>query len=151
MTCRLEIRRGFSAMAVMGLLLVTGCTSFGREWKQASTAVADRHGMAGRWEGEWRSHKNRHHGKLRAIATARGAHRYQVRYRAGFAGIFRFGYRMEMDVTPSGEGRCEFAGQASLGLAGVYQCAGHADGTSFVARYATKGDYGVFELRRPSL
>jgi hypothetical protein len=138
-------------LATAGLVVLTACSSFGRHWKQASAIPADPHGLAGRWDGEWRSAGNGHHGRLRAVVTPSGDHRYQVRYRASFLGIFHFGYRMDLGVTPAGEGGCEFGGQASLGWWGIYQCTGRADGTNFVARYATKNDYGIFEFHRPPL
>lgn len=137
----------------LGLLLVvcltSGCTSFGRAWKQAAQLDPGPDGIAGCWDGQWLSDVNGHRGRLRAAVRPVGEHEYDVRYRATYRGWLRFSYQMRMKVEPSGEGACAFEGDADLGIWGAYRCQGEADRTRFQAAYWTRFDEGTFTLQRP--
>lgn len=138
------------ARTALGMLLVvaaTGCSSFNRDWK-STAATPGATGMAGCWDGDWRSDANGHHGRLRAIATPIGPDQYRVRFRANYAGIFRFNYAMDMAVRRDRDGQSGFEGEANLGLWGVYRCAGTLGTNTLQARYDATHDQGVFRLNR---
>ena len=133
------------------VVLASGCTSFGRAWKQSAELAPGPDGIAGCWDGQWLSDVNGHRGRLRAVATPVGEHEYDVRYRATYRGLFRFHYHMRMKVEPGSEGACAFDGEADLGIWGTYRCRGSADGSEFRAAYWTRFDEGTFTLHRPEL
>lgn len=126
----------------------TGCSSFGRVWRDSAGIPPGPHGIAGRWDGEWVSDVNGHHGRLRAVATSLGEARVHIRYRATYKKLLRFGYEMGMEVRSTGKGACVFEGAADLGVWGDYRCEGSANGTNFTARYETRYDRGTFTLYR---
>ena len=45
------------------LLVLSGCSTFNRDWKAAATATAPTNSIAGRWEGKWVSDHNGHNGR----------------------------------------------------------------------------------------
>jgi hypothetical protein len=151
-----------------------GC-AFDRNWKRlraadraaaaaASTgttapspdrAAADR--LAGRWEGTWKSERNNHSGKLRAIITPLDDTSYRAAYDATYLGLLRFGYSMKLTVQPNEAGSSDasavrFQGSEDLGwlAGGVYRYDGAADGQSFESTYQSKYDHGRFRMTRPA-
>lgn len=127
------------------VLTATGCSSFNRDWK---TARSNPVGPASAWDGEWRSDANGHHGRLRAIVTPGAGPTHQVRFRASYAGIFRFDYAMDLSVQPGDGDTNTFRGTANLGMWGSYSCDGTLTPRQMEARYDATHDRGVFKLRR---
>lgn len=143
-----------SLQALAGCLLATGlsgCSSFGREWRAAARLPPPADPLAGRWEGRWVSEVNGHAGRLRALLTPTGEHSYRARFHARYAGLFTFGYTVDLRATNDASGVAHFAGSADLGklAGGVYRYTGRADASSFQASYESRLDHGRFELRRP--
>lgn len=97
------------------------------------------------------SEVNGHAGRLRALLTPTGEHTYRARFHARYAGLFTFGYTVELRATNEASGVALFTGAADLGklAGGVYRYAGRADATNFQATYESRFDHGRFELRRP--
>jgi len=143
----------FLPVLVLGLLLValTGCSSFGREWRAAARQPAPALGIGGRWEGVWVSEVNGHRGRLRAILTPETNQVWRARFHARYAGLLTFGYTVQLHTTEAAEGEVRFEGEADLGklAGGVYTYAGRANATNFFATYRSRDDHGRFELRRP--
>lgn len=136
--------------AVAGvLLLVTtpGCSTFNRDWK-AAAAAPSASGLAGCWDGEWRSDANGHHGRLRAIATSTGPDQHHVRFRANYGGFLRFNYAMDLAVRRDASGQQTIQGEADLGIWGRYGCNGVLGTNTLEARYDATHDRGVFRLNR---
>jgi hypothetical protein len=137
-----------------GCLLVTtlcGCSGFGREWRAAARQPAQNDPLAGRWEGRWVSAVNGHTGRLRAVLSPTGEHTYRARFHARYAGLFTFGYTVQLQVTREASGAAQFTGEADLGklAGGVYRYTGRADATRFLATYESRADHGRFEMGRP--
>jgi hypothetical protein len=125
-------------------VLMTGCSSFDRAWRNPPAQTA---GIGGRWEGRWQSARSGHDGKLRAIITPQTAARYDARFRATYRSVLSAEYGVTLDVKQRGP-RSEFRGAADLGVWGRYETTGYATTTQFHATYRSKFDHGTFEMRR---
>jgi hypothetical protein len=126
--------------------LTANCRDFHRIWERSAGAAPP----AGRWRGEWRSIETGHHGALLcAIETAAGS-TWRAAFRAGYAGVFRACYAIDLHVTPDGD-RWVFKGQSDIGwvAGGVYEYDGEATAGTFVSRYRSATDHGEFRLTRP--
>ena len=134
-------------MTILATMLVAGCSSFEREWKQAASTGDS--GLVGRWQGTWVSEVNRHHGKLRCIVSPGAGNVYHAHFRATYETVLHFTYTVDLQTTETGS-LFEFQGTADLGIAGgVYHYVGHADGTNFTSTYACQSDHGTFKMSRP--
>ena len=74
----MNVRQGAAQRIVVGmaflsllLLVVTGCSTFPYEWRQASKKPQPTNDITGRWEGRWLSDVNGHNGRLRCLLTRR--------------------------------------------------------------------------------
>ena len=139
-----------AAWALVLLLLLCGCSSFNRDWRQTAAQPTGRDSIEGRWEGSWISEVNGHHGKLRCLLTHQTEDRYQARFRATYARVLRFSYTVPL-AFQSHEGGWEFNGEADLGKlgGGVYYYEGRVSTTNLHSTYRSKYDHGTFQLRRP--
>jgi hypothetical protein len=130
--------------------LLTGCSSFGREWRVASGKPSPTDTIEGRWEGAWHSEARRHGGRLRCLIARSTEGAYHARFHARYAKIFHFGYRVSLHVQ-SGDDACLFKGETRLPkwAGGTYRYEGHATPTNFFATYRCAGDHGTFRMERP--
>jgi hypothetical protein len=150
---RFGLRR-FRKLALLILMLAVvlfgaSCSSsFNREWRKVGRSPMAGTGLEGRWEGQWISEVNGHHGRLRCIVTKEGDI-YQARFRAKYRKILSFGYTVPLKAEPTASGY-EFRGEADLGAlaGGVYHYGGHADATNFFSTYSCKYDHGTFRMIR---
>lgn len=128
--------------------LTANCHTFHERWAHAP-AMTSAGDLGGRWEGEWVSAATRHRGPLRCVLEGAGGRRWRARFHAGYAGVFRACYAMELDVERS-EDRWTFRGESDLGwiAGGVYHYEGEATANDFIARYRSQFDHGEFRLRR---
>lgn len=135
----------------LSVAALSGCSSFGREWRAAARQPPPADPLAGRWEGRWVSEVNGHAGRLRALLTATGEDSYRARFHARYAGLLTFGYTVDLRVTNDASGVAHFTGAADLGklAGGVYRYTGRANATNFLATYESRSDHGRFELCRP--
>ena len=131
--------------------LLTSCSAgFRREWNTA-LKTGPQPGVAGAWEGTWKSHVNGHHGRLRAVVSApkndTGDHDFH--YHATWARILSGGFRAEHRVTPL-RGGSSFKGSHQMPdwAGGLYTYEGTVKGDSFEACYECAKDKGVFSMRR---
>jgi len=134
----------------LGLLLLAGCSSFQRDWKRAAKLDASTTGITGRWEGQWLSAVNGHHGKLRCLLSQEPDGHYAARFRATYLHILSFSYTVALEVN-SNDVAWVISGEEDLGAAagGLYQYQGTVTETNFHATYQNKYDHGVFEMLRP--
>jgi hypothetical protein len=141
-------RFAFVVLMPAVVLLGVGCSSFNRDWRKAGRNSDTASGLEGRWEGQWISGVNSHHGKLRCIVT-KGGDGYQARFHAKYRKILSFGYTVPLKVSPTGNGY-KFDGNADLGAlaGGIYHYEGHADATNFFSTYSCKYDHGKFQMQR---
>jgi hypothetical protein len=140
----MKIITRFTALFLFVAMLTTGCSSFDRAWRNPP---AESSGIAGRWEGDWKSARSGDRGKLRAIITPKGPAQYRARFHATYHSVFSANYGVTLDVEQRGR-RWEFHGGANLGVWGRYETTGYATPTQFHAKYRSKFDYGTFDMRR---
>ncbi len=133
------------------LMLVTGCSSFHRDWRTA-TAQPTPTDLSGAWEGQWHSIPSDHRGKLRCLVTPEGSQSgyYNFHYWAKW-GLLSGAFTTVYPVTQVGADRWRFAGDSDLGsLGGVYHHDGEASSSQFHADFtSSKGDRGTMEMARP--
>ena len=134
------------ALLISIAVLTSGCSSFERAWRNPPIESS---GIAGRWQGNWKSARSGDSGKLRAIITRQSAAQYKARFHATYHSVLSADYGVTLDVKRRGQ-RSEFRGAADLGLWGRYETTGYATATQFHARYRSKFDYGTFEMQRVS-
>lgn len=136
--------------ALIGLTLLCGCSTFERDWKRISTQPAPADSMEGAWVGRWVSDATGHSGRLRCLVAREDAAHYTARFRAQYAGLFRFSYTVRLEAQPHAGG-WEFSGQEDLGAlaGGVFYYEGHATPTNFFSIYRSRRDHGIFEMQRP--
>jgi hypothetical protein len=145
--------RGFRKLGLIVLmpalvLVGASCGSFNREWKRSGRNPVVASGLEGRWEGEWLSDVNGHHGRLRCIIVREGEI-YRARFHAKYRKILSFGYTVPLkaEVTTNG---FSFQGEADLGAlaGGLYRYEGKADAANFFSTYSCKYDHGTFQMQR---
>ena len=131
------------------VILASGCSSFHRHWKEA--AATDHSGLTGAWDGSWISEASGHRGRLRCLIQQQSSTHYLAWFRANYAGLLNFGYRVPLEVTSSADLQT-FQGKANLGslVGGVYTYEGYATPTNLFSNYRCRLDHGRFELVRPS-
>ena len=130
------------------VLIAASCSSFNREWRKAGQNAVMPSGLEGRWEGEWSSEVNGHHGQLRCIVSKTDDD-YRARFHARYRKILSFGYTVALKAKPTQNGY-QFRGEADLGsfAGGVYHYEGRADTTNFFSTYSSKYDHGRFQMQR---
>lgn len=139
-----------ACLIMLPLLLVCGCSNFNRDWKKAAQQPTSSNSVEGRWEGKWVSEVNGHNGTLRCLISREGDARCAARFHATYKTIFRFSYKVMLDIQPH-YGGWEFNGEENLGklAGGVYFYEGRASSTNFFSTYRSKYDHGIFEMHRP--
>ncbi len=142
------MKNGIIALALV--LLLSGCSSFNKEWDSALKQPIPAQGLAGPWEGHWTSDASGHNDRLRCVITEESTNKYNANFHANYKKIFHFGYTVPLEVRQDGE-TYNFSGEADLGkmAGGVYTYAGHANGTNYFSTYSSKYDHGKFEMTRP--
>lgn len=144
-------RHGVGAMSCLLLaLLLPGCSSFNRQWKQAAAQPAPTSDIAGRWQGTWQSDASGHSDPLRCLITRNDQGEYQARFHAKYHKILTFGYTVKLDVTKVGD-NFQFRGKANLHwwAGGTYDYEGKVTTTNFFSTYRCKYDHGTFLMTRP--
>jgi hypothetical protein len=132
------------------ICVLTGCSSFNKEWRAAAKAVPAPNSIEGRWEGEWRSEQNGHHGMLRAVVTKASTNTYRAHYKATYKSILHFSYVATLHGAET-NGVVTLEGDADLGklAGGVYTYKGTANSAKFESTYKSKYDHGQYEMNRP--
>ena len=140
----------FKYLLACAALLLTGCSSFNKEWKAATQATSHA-GVDGPWQGEWRSDKNNHHGELRCVLTQTSPTSFRAHYRAKFFKIFRYTYAATLNGRET-NGVVALQGSADLGklAGGVYTYEGMVTTNSFTSSYKSRHDHGKYVMSRPA-
>jgi len=143
-------RLGLLVLMPTVVLIGASCSSFNREWSKTGRNPVAVSGLEGRWEGQWISDVNGHHGKLRCIVNKYGD-AYRARFHAKYRKILSFGYTVPLKAEPTDHGY-KFRGEANLGslAGGIYRYEGHAEATNFFSTYSSKYDHGTFQMQRLS-
>jgi len=142
----------YCALAIMTTLtlLLCGCSSFNRLWKQAGSIPTPPDSIEGCWEGHWLSAANGHSGKLRCLVTQPADGPYEARFHATYLKVLKFSYTVPLAVTRSNE-VWHLRGEADLGsmAGGIYHYEGTTTTTNYHSTYRSKYDHGDFEMTRP--
>ncbi len=137
-------------LALAGLVLLSGCSTFNRDWQASATSLTPTNSIEGRWEGKWLSDHNGHGGGLRALVRKLDSGQYEARFHATYATVLSFTSTVNLDVRTEG-GLQQFSGSADLGKAagGLYHYEGRASETNFFSTYKCPSDHGTFQMTRP--
>ena len=132
------------------LPLLTGCSSFHREWRAAANFAVPADDISGRWEGTWQNSNNTHQDKMCAILTRTGEGEYAGWFHAKYQKILSFGYRTAFTGIWEGT-EFVFRGEENLGklAGGVYKYAGRISPTNFFSTYESRYNSGTYTLKRP--
>lgn len=138
------------SLVVLASAVLCGCSSFNHAWQLAGTQPPPTNSITGRWEGQWLSQANGHHGALRCVITPGTNGLYDAHFRATYKQVLRFSYVVPLHVTAS-NGVWHFTGEEDLGAlaGGVYRYTGTASQTHFNSTYRSPHDVGVFQMERP--
>lgn len=125
--------------------------SFNRLWKEEmeKTAPASSRGIAGPWEGTWKSEKNGHTGALRCLVEPQADGKYLFRYWAQWCDNMKGTFALSCEVKRSG-GDYSVKGTKNLGLFGTYHHEGVISARQFDATFrSNRKNLGTFRLLRP--
>lgn len=145
-----EARRLGAACALFLCLLLCGCSTFNRDWRNAAKNSAPANSVEGRWEGRWLSDANGHSGALRCLVTRVDEAHCRARFHAVYGNVLHFTYTVPLAIQSHFDG-WEFDGEENLGklAGGVYYYEGRANSTNFFSTYRSTYDHGTFEMHRP--
>lgn len=158
----------FSVLLTAAVLFASaGCCGFSSRWNAlAAAGPRPTASDTSRWEGEWKSDRDGHSGKLRCIVSkieykfepgsepAEGLPTHSFEFSATWGLNFVSGYTIDMIVTPvTPEGDTQhFKGSFSIVVWPLIDDTYHAEGTiegdSFKAKYHAEIDDGIFEMKR---
>jgi hypothetical protein len=131
--------------------VTANCSDFSAAWE----GIGDDDFVMTRWEGEWRSGANGHHGGLRCVLKEEGQGKVKAYFRAKYSSILRVCYSVELhfDASLQADPRRKVAGEADLGqlAGGVYRYEGELSAEEFSCNYTCQYDHGLFQLRRLDL
>jgi hypothetical protein len=111
--------------------------------------VVEPNDIAGRWEGEWRSNKNNHHGRLRCVIHGFGNGAYAAHFKATYWKVLRFSYVVGLQGERTNN-VFRFHSEVDLGklAGGVYEYEGTVTPVRFSSTYRSRYDHGTFEMKR---
>ena len=146
-------KRAGGFLAIGGLSLLLGCSSFSREWSSAPAKATSVGSIEGRWHGYWKSDVNGHNGDLKCVVTRNPDQTYRANFSAVYWKILTFTYVANLKGTPTPTPTTiQLSGQQDLGAmaGGVYTYEGTATDTNFDCTYSSKYDHGKFVMTRPT-
>jgi hypothetical protein len=151
-----RMRRHFSPPRLILLSLLasaflgTSCTS--PSFRKAWNSAAESQGVAGKWQGQWSSAVNGHHGELQCVVTepAQPGQPHQFFYRATWMRLLSGSYRAAHVVSRSNADTWAFSGQHALPdwAGGLYKYEGAINKDSFTASYRSALDQGTYKMSR---
>ena len=137
-------------------LLLSGCSTFNYEWRQAAKKPTPTNDVTGQWEGRWLSHANGHTDRIRCLMTRVDTNHYDAKFHAAYSHPkvkwlkVHYGYTVRVQAA-AGTNGVIFRGEENLGAlaGGVYTYEGFVNTTHFFSTYKCKYDHGIFEMKRP--
>ena len=134
---------------VIGLGLLTGCSTFKRDYASAAKSPAAPESVEGAWSGKWRSFDQEHHGPIQAILTRVSDKTYHARFLAKYAGFVE--YEQDVDLQVIERSPLKVEGEKDLGYfaGGEYVYTATLTPTTFDARYRSRSGTGEFKMTRP--
>jgi hypothetical protein len=124
----------------------SNASDFNRRWKQKDSQPTAG-GLPYRWEGQWISQTNGHHGALRCLLAQESPTNYSANFYAVYGGVLRVCYTVVLRGQRR-EDKLLLEGDADLGrlAGGNYHYAGEATVSAFRCAYECKYDRGAFEM-----
>ncbi len=142
----------FRSFTLLSLVLVlTGCSTFDRDYKAALKQPVSADSPVGPWTGRWSSVKNSHEGELRCIVQKDiSDDLYTARFEARFWKCFTYTSTATLTMTPKVD-EFQFDGTAQLGwlAGGEYKYEGRVNPKFFFSEYQCNWDNGTFYMERP--
>jgi hypothetical protein len=138
------------APALLLLTLVTGCSSFNRDYNLATAMPLHRDSLEGPWTGTWQSQAGHGGNRIRALVTKTAdPDTYHAHFRATFWLLFEADQETDLKITSTNPVKA--TGQQDLGplAGGVYTYNATLTPTTLDATYQSKYDHGLFKLHRP--
>ncbi len=134
------------AVLLAAIVFSAGC-SFDRAWEAAASAPPG--GLAGQWEGIWKSDKRNAHGGLKCAVRQIDAGSCEAYFHATQGVVFALNQAVRMRVWRD-QDEWHFSGSEDLGVmnGGLFEYDGHVHGDRFVATYRSPVNFGTFILRR---
>lgn len=122
---------------------------FEREWRTHAVDSPSANSIEGRWQGQWLSTSNGHHGRLRCIMTRSHDGEYRAMFHATYARFLKVSYSVSLRGHTT-RNEVDLNGETNLGLlaGGTYHYHGHATPTTLQCDYSCKYDAGHFSLHR---
>lgn len=133
--------------ASLSLTLLSGCSSFNRDWKTTLASPAPATPTA--WDGEWHSDMNDHRGRLRCLLSETDTDDIlTARFRARYAKVLVFEYSLPIKTEGDAEKRT-FTVHADLGesAGGLFDATGIITPTTLTATYTSRWDWGTFDMK----
>jgi hypothetical protein len=124
----------------------SNASDFNRRWKDDDSQHVGG-GLPSRWEGQWISETNGHHGALRCLLAQDGPTNYSATFYAIYCRSLRVCYTVPLRGQQS-EVKLKLEGDADIGrlAGGNYHYAGEATASAFRCTYECKYDRGTFEM-----
>ncbi|HEY3857510.1 MAG TPA: hypothetical protein VGO67_24270 [Verrucomicrobiae bacterium] len=121
-------------------------SDFNRRWNQNDSPPSG-DGWPARWEGQWISATNGHHGALRCLLTQNTATDFSATFYAVYCHSLRVSYTVPLRGKKQ-DAQLMLEGDYDLGklAGGNYHYSGHATIDEFRCTYECKYDRGTFEL-----
>src|SRR5438034_8120352 len=100
-------------------------SAFDQLWLQSQAGGNSAESLFARWQGEWISEANGHHGELRSLLDHKNPTQLEARFCATYARWLRVSYAVFLEVKEH-NGSLRLKGEADLGMlaGGVYEYEG---------------------------
>lgn len=126
-------------------LLLFACLSFAMPGVRAGELS----NLTGNWSGNWSSEISNHKGPLKAKFKVLGEDKVEAKFTGRFFKLIPFKFTVTLDVVSQKDGTTKLQGKHDLGRTlGVYHYDVNYEGDSFIAKYHTDKDKGVFEVSK---
>lgn len=141
-----SLLRGFSHLLAA---LFSNVSVFHRDWNNYRAVASPPKDIQGRWQGEWVSDVNGHHGRLKGIMVKLDPGRYEASFHATYSKVLRVCYSVNLSGREE-DGRVILEGEADLGklAGGVYHYTAEVTHWEFNCKYRCKYDHGKFHMNR---
>ena len=104
--------------------------------------------LAGQWNGNWKSCKSGHHGKLNAQFCRLDETHVQAKFTGSFAKVIPFRYRPVLNIVHDESGLMILEGNKKLPLVGNFYYTATVSEAGFSATYRSRRDQGVWQMSR---
>ncbi|MGI9494812.1 MAG: hypothetical protein ACR2NK_02055 [Mariniblastus sp.] len=104
--------------------------------------------LSGTWNGNWKSCKSGHHGRLNAHFCRLDETHVQAKFTGSFAKVIPFRYRPVLTIAHEEPGLMILEGNKKLPLVGNFYYSAIVSEAGFSATYRSRRDHGVWQMSR---